>query len=467
MAIPLTLTCSLSSPILPTSTGPRLVYLLVEIAGGEGAETLPGNLAFVIDASESMRIRLVSEEKFAQLVKSGQVQEVITDGVPAYLIKAIPSELLASLPRRIDYVAKALIVASEYLRPADFFSLVAFAGWAHCMIPSIAGSERQRLRLAAPDLEQLRLGDETQMAEGMAMGLVEIKRRSNSSHAAHSKHAARMILLTDGHTLKVSECYEWAEKARQAGVKLTTMGIGTEFNEDLLIPLADATGGAAYYIETAEQIPDAFRKELGAIQRITYRNLEVKLQLSEVELRRVYRVLPEMSLIDPGPNMAGSYSILLGDYDPGAPVTLLLELVLPPWNPGAYRLAQALLTWDDPTIELERQNLRQDIVIEVVQGAAGSLNEHVMNVVEKVGAFKMGTYALDHAQSAALTGDTDDKQAATMHLRQAATRLLDLGEIALADSMLKQADTLENSGGLNAEVTKKMRYDSRKISKTL
>jgi Ca-activated chloride channel homolog len=461
MAVPLTLTCSLSSTILPVSNGPRLVYLLVEVSGGEGAETLPGNLAFVIDASESMRIRLVSEEKFAQLVKSGQVQEVITDGVPAYLIKAIPSELLASLPRRIDYVAEALNVASEYLRPADYFSLVAFAGWAHCMIPSISGSERQRLRLAAPELEQLRLGDETQMAEGMALGLAEINRRS------HSSHAARMILLTDGHTLKVSECYEWADRARQAGVKLTTMGIGTEFNEDLLIPLADATGGSAYYIETAEQIPDAFRKELGAVQRITYRNLELKLQLSEAELRRVYRVLPELGLFDPGPNMDGSYAMHLGDYDPGAPVTLLLEVVLPPRSPGVYRLAQALLTWEDPTMQLERQNLRQDLVFDVFPEAAGGLNEHVMNVVEKVGAFKMGTFALDHAQSAALTGELQDKDVATMQLRQAATRLLDLGEISLASSMLKQADTLENSGVLDAEVTKKLRYDSRKISKTL
>jgi len=91
----------------------------------------------------------------------------------------------------------------------------------------------------------------------------------------------------------------------------------------------------------------------------------------------------------------------------------------------------------------------------------------VMNVVEKVGAYKMGTFALDHAQTAAITGDPQDKEAATMRLRQAATRLLDLGEIALASSMLKQADTLENSGSLDAEVTKKLRYDSRKISKTL
>jgi Ca-activated chloride channel family protein len=277
-----------------------------------------------------------------------------------------------------------------------------------------------------------------------------------------------MILLTDGHTLKVNECYQWAKRARQAGVKLTTMGIGTEFNEDLLIPLADETGGAAYYIETPDQIPEAFRKELGAVQRITYRNLELKLQLTgEVNLRQVYRVLPELSYFDPGPDMEGSYALLLGDYDPGAPVTLLLELVVPPWKAGVYRLAQTLLAWEDPTSQAERHNLRQDVTVKIAEEAAGNQEERVMNIVEKVGAFKMGTYALDHAQSAALTGDTQDKDAATVRLRQAATRLLDLGEIGLADSMLKQADVLESSGNLDIEVTKKLRYETRKISKNL
>jgi len=186
-----------------------------------------------------------------------------------------------------------------------------------------------------------------------------------------------------------------------------------------------------------------------------------------VELRRVYRVLPELSPFDPGPDMEGSYALLLGDYDPGAPVALLLEVILPPWKAGVYRLAQALLAWDDPTSQPERQNLRHDVTIEMAESASESLDGRVMNVVEKVGAFKMGAIALDNAQSAALTGDIDDKDAATVRLRQAATRLLDLGEIALANSMHKQADTLENSGRLDAEATKKLRYETRKISKNL
>ncbi len=102
-----------------------------------------------------------------------------------------------------------------------------------------------------------------------------------------------------------------------------------------------------------------------------------------------------------------------------------------------------------------------------LQATAGSSEPRVMNVVEKVGAFKMGAYALDSAQSASLTGEPQAKDAATLRLRQAATRLLDLGEVALANSMLKQADALEDSGSLDIEATKKLRYETRKISKNL
>lgn len=462
MAVPLNLACHLSSKVIPVGGGPRLVYLLAEITGGEGSQTLPSNLGFIIDTSDSMRIRLVTDEQFEELARSGQAQEILTDGVPAFQITSIPNEVMTGFPRRIDFVSEALMVAGEYLRPVDNFSLVAFAGRAHRMIPSVPGKERARLQQAARELEYMRLGDDTQMAEGMAMAFTEIQQQSGEMYAS------RLILLTDGHTRKVKECYEWAREARQAGIKLTTMGIGVEFNEALLIPLADLTGGNAYYIETPEQIPDAFRQELGAALRISYSDVEVKLRLTKsVELRRVYRVLPELSVFDQGPNMDSSYALLIGDYDPAAPVALLLELVVPSWQAGNYRLAQVLLAWDDPTGELTRHNQRQDIVAQFSDKVTAPLDERVMNIVEKVGAFKMGTLALEVAQNAARSEDPNDKGNATLRLRQAATRLLDLGESTLADAMLNQADTLERSGRLDPEEAKKLRYETRRLTKRL
>ena len=165
----LDLNLSLASSILPVTGQPRKVYLLVDVSGGEGAPTLPSNLGFVLDTSDSMRIRLVTDAQFIELAKNGLAQEVMTDGVPAYQIKAISDDLVAKFPRRIDYAAEALRIAGEYLRSADYFSVVAFAGRAHCIIPSSPGKEKGRLQQAVRELEFMRLGDETQMAQGIAL----------------------------------------------------------------------------------------------------------------------------------------------------------------------------------------------------------------------------------------------------------------------------------------------------------
>jgi Ca-activated chloride channel homolog len=392
----------------------------------------------------------------------------------------VSSDVIANFPRRIDYVSEALVIASEYLRQADCFSLVAFAGKAHTLIPLTNGKERKRLLQAARELEYLKLGDGTHMAEGLALAFTEIQRQagkpaSGCDDSRGTSYASRLILLTDGHTLKVSDCYDWAKRAHQAGVKLTTMGIGIEFNEDLLIPLADLTGGNAYYIESPDQIPDAFRKELGAALRMSYRNVEIKLQLpAGVVLRRVYRVLPELGTFDHGPNLAGgdvdsgrsgsSYSFQLGDYDPATPQAVLAEIILPPWPEGQYRMAQALLAWDDPDGSLARQSLRQDTIIQMAGVGTVPLNGRVMNIAEKVGAFMMGTRALEQAQNAARTSSQADKSSATVRLREAATRLLDMGESGLADAMYEQAETLERSGSLDPEAAKKLRYETRRLA---
>lgn len=447
---------------------PRLVYLLLEVTGGQGAQSLPGNLAFIIDVSESMRIRMVTDEQFRELVQNGQAVEVMTDGVPAYQITSATPEVVSKFPRRIDYLAQALQVAADYLRPADRFSLVAFAGRAYCMIPSAPGREHERLKQASRELDYLHLGDGTQIALGLADGFKELQKAvGNATEGAPAigAFASRLVLLTDGHTRNVNECYEWAGHARGAGFKLTTMGIGSDFNEDLLIPLSDQTGGNAYYIETPEKIPEAFRQELGAALRVSYRNVEIKIQLPQgVELRRVYRALPELGTFDPGQNLGGSYSLQLGDYDPVAPQALLLELVIAPRLEGSYRLGQVLLAWDDPGGILARPNVRQDILLQVAHGATSPLNERVMNIVERVGVFKMGTQALAAAQQAAAQDATEaDCSVATVRLREAATRLLDMGESALAAAMLQQADNLEHGGAMDPNATKRLRYETRRM----
>ncbi len=458
MAAPLTLQCSLSSDVVSPLEASRPLYLLAEIGGGEGAQALPSNLVFVLDVSDSMRIYMVEGRQFSKLVKKGKVTEDISDGIPIYRLDPAFRELAEKFPRRIDYVVRALEEAVDYIQPADYFSVVTFASYAYSPVQSSPGSERNRLRHAARQLDHLHQGDGTYLDRGLEEAFIQLQQRDTPHHAA------RIIVLTDGHTQNVKECYAWAERFRQEGYRLTTMGIGAEFNEDLLIPLADMTGGNAYYIESPDKIPKAFQAELGAAKRVSYRNVELKLGLAGgVELRGVHRVRPELGEFDVGAEMENSYALILGDFDPAAPLSLLIELALPPWQEGAYRLAQALLSWEDPAQQPPRQNLRQDIVVRCTPQANPRYNERVMNIVEKVTAYRMSSEALQAALEASRNADPEQRKQATLRLRQAATRLIDMGEKALAENILQQAKILEAKGQLDAQATKKLRYETRRL----
>ncbi len=88
-----------------------------------------------------------------------------------------------------------------------------------------------------------------------------------------------------------------------------------------------------------------------------------------------------------------------------------------------------------------------------------------MDMVEKVGAYKIGITALESAHTATQDQEPDKKEAATIQLRQAATRLLDLGETTLASAMFNQADLLEQSGSLDPEAAKQLRYETRRLTR--
>ncbi len=450
MAESLDLTCTVNTPSVPITDHQRLLYLLVEVSGQNNSAVLPVNLALIVDVSESMHIRVATDEQFKELARTGLLQEVLVDGVPAWQSTEIPDEVLNRLPRKIDRVRDALLAAVEQLHPADRFSLVAFAGRATRLIPSTGGGEKRRLLDVVNRLDELQLGDDTCIGQGMALGLEELRQDTLDGLAN------RMLVLTDGFTLDEDECRQRAVEARRARIPISTLGLGGEFNEELMIPIADQTGGEAYLLENPDDIPAIFAKELQRAQAVRYRDLELKLRPSQgVQVRAAYRVRPSIAPLE-SVNEGGSYSFPLGDLVVGEEPALLLELIVGPRAAGVYRLAQALLAYDDPASSLPGIKTRADVVVEYTDDPAQQVAQ-VMGVVQALSAYKLQR----RAQADLEAGDV---ASATRKLRAAATRLLDMGKEELAAKTELQAAELEQYGQADPRLTKKLRYETRKLT---
>ncbi len=452
----LTLNCLVNTPYLPVTGSTRLVYLLLETGGGADSGSLPVNLVLAVDVSESMHFRLATEAQFEDLARRGLLKEVLVDGVPAWQSSGIPREVLTHMPRKIDRVKDALLTAVEQLRASDRFALIAFAGQAVALIPNASGADKRCLLDIVNGLDQLQLGDDTRIGRGMALGFDELDR------GAGGGLANRMLVLTDGFTQDEEDCRADAARARQARIPISTMGLGGEFNEELMIPIADQTGGEAYLLEDPDEIPEAFARELQRAQAVRTRGLEIKLRPSNgVEVRAAYRVRPTIAPLE-AVNDEGSYSFSLGDLVAGEEPALLLELIAPPRQPGVYRLAQALLACDDPAGGPTGLKTRADVVVEYTSDSAQAAHQvpEVMHVVEALSAYKLQRRAQADLEAGNVGG-------ATRRLRAAATRLLDMGEQALATEVERQAKELEQHGQADPQRTKRLRYETRKLTQRL
>jgi Ca-activated chloride channel family protein len=147
----------------------------------------------------------------------------------------------------------------------------------------------------------------------------------------------------------------------------------------------------------------------------------------------------------------------LGELESGIGRALLIEVLVDPRPAGQYRIGQAEVSYDVPLLNLYGEKTRADVMLTFTTdaGLAAQVHAPVMNIVEKVSAFKLQTRALQDLQSGDVAG-------ATQKLQSAVTRLLNQGEVELAQTMQQEIANLQQSGQLSSEGQKTMKFGTRK-----
>jgi len=226
------------------------------------------------------------------------------------------------------------------------------------------------------------------MAPAIRAGLAEIKKHWSSNHIN------RLVLLCSGQTQGELDCLEEADNAARHNIPIIALGIGTDWNENLLMEIGSRSGGQADYIAQAPEISRYFQSTMQAMQAAVVQNAVLTLRpVAGVTSLKVWRVAPLISNLDYSPLSAGAIAIPLGELEKDQGQTLLVELMLPAWQVGTYRIAQAEVTYDIPLLNVAQEKVRADIMLNFTHNPdlARQVNLRVMNIVEKVTAFKLQT----------------------------------------------------------------------------
>jgi Ca-activated chloride channel family protein len=176
--------------------------------------------------------------------------------------------------------------------------------------------------------------------------------------------------------------------------------------------------------------------------------------------RKVWRVVPLIADLGYSPISDRAITVALGELEKDQGQALLVELMLPARQTGNYRIAQAEAAYDVPMLRLVQEKVRADITLGFTPDPylAQQVNPRVMNIVEKVTAFKLQTRALQEAELGNVAG-------ATQKLRAAATILLSQGDTDLARTAQLEADKLEQQGQMTAEGKKTIQFKGSKTVK--
>ena len=290
--------------------------------------------------------------------------------------------------------AKASVRALvDQLAPDDILSIVIYDDVVEVVRSAGRVGNKQEVR---------RLVDEitprgwTNLGGGMVEGFHQVERNLRSAYAN------RVILLSDGLANRgitdPLELERIARRYRSRSVSLTTVGVGLEYNENLMVALSENGGGNYYFIEDARNLASVFRTEFNHLSGVVAQNASIELVLGRnVKVRDVIGCESE--------GEGSRFVIPVGDLSSGEhrEFTVVLEI---PAGRGSMKAATAQVRYE---VEGRCQNLAAPVSVTVYYTVeAAEIEKHRDWETQAKADVAVSTRRVDEAMKALDQGRGED-----------------------------------------------------------
>lgn len=175
---------------------------------------------------------------------------------------------------KLDYAKRALNTLIDQLTGTDILSIVVYDDRVDVLRE--AGPVRDKWELKRL-VESIYARGSTNLGGGMVEGFRQVE------HNRNNKYINRVVLLSDGLAnqgiVDPQQLNQIARRQRSNSIALTTMGVGLDYNENLMVGLAENGGGNYYFIESPSTLASILRKEFNMISSVVARNATIELNL--------------------------------------------------------------------------------------------------------------------------------------------------------------------------------------------
>ena len=241
------------------------------------ASSLTGSLL----AGETLHLKLEPDRGY---LLSGSPQEVVVKidlGAVADRKRShrTPLNLAVVLDRsgsmagaKIEKARQAAMELVDRLAPDDIFSLVAYDDHVEVLVSAQRVDDKRELKAR---IARIRHGGGTALHAGVQAGGEQLREYLSS------KRINRILLLSDGlANVGPSSTHDLRRLGNQLsrqGIAVTTIGVGDDYNEDLMAGLAEASDANYYYVKDTEKLPQIFAKEFGELITVAAREVRIEI----------------------------------------------------------------------------------------------------------------------------------------------------------------------------------------------
>lgn len=345
---------------------------------------------------------------------------------------------------KIEYVKKATQFLIQHLTPEDTFSLVTYDSQITVDVPPSPVVYKDQI---SQKINTFKPGSSTNLSGGWLQGcqLVADHRADNTVN--------RVLLLTDGRAnqgvTSTTRLGSMARQKREEGITTSTMGVGMDFNEDLLRQMATEGGGAFYFIDNPDQAPQIFSMELRDLLNVVGQNLVVTITPNaEVRGIKQFNTYPQSADGD-------VMSFRLGDVFAEETKMLLLELDIPALATlGQVEVANLRFDYDELNEDsVQHRVIELPVIVNTVAENEVALQRPNDEVVKQLLLLKAATareQAVHHA-------DTGNFGEATGVLSAIADEIAGSG---IEDKELRQQHNMLREEAVDMDLGQQ-RYDAR------
>jgi Ca-activated chloride channel family protein len=179
--------------------------------------------------------------------------------------------------RKINDARQAVLNLLSSLSANDRFALITYSDAVQVVsgLQRVTAENRRQLEAL---INGVTAGGATNLGAGLEAGINVIL------SAAGMEHAAKLILISDGLAnrgmIDPVRLGTMAAVAVQKEFAISTVGVGNDFNEQLMTAIADHGAGNYYYLENPMAFAEVFQKEFGYTKATVATHVSISLQLN-------------------------------------------------------------------------------------------------------------------------------------------------------------------------------------------